>query len=53
MIKENISLDKKPKNEVIEKNQKNGIIFSQWKEIKINEDYYYEKLFPESNNNNN
>ena len=53
MIKENISLDKKSKNEVIEKNQKNGIIFSQWKEIKINEDYYYEKLFPESNNNNN
>ena len=53
MIKENKSLDKKPKNEVIEKNQKNGIISSQWKEIKLNEDYYYEELFPESNNNNN
>ena len=52
MIKENISLDKKPKNEVIEKNQKNGVISSQWKEIKHNEDYCCEELFPEPNNNN-
>lgn len=52
MIKENISLDKKPKNEVIEKNQKIGVISSQWKENKQNEDYYYEELFPEYNNNN-
>ena len=52
MIKENISLDKKPKNEVIEKNQKNGVISSQLKEIKLNDGYYYEELFPEYNNNN-